>query len=664
MLNVWKNLSVAKKLYAVFGVMALLILLELVALGFAMNTLSALRAFVEGEALWSKAQKNAIHSLHQYAITKDRSFYDAFRGHLRVPMGDHQARLELGKSQPDYDIMFAGFQQGGIHPQDIPGVINLMTRFQRISYLQRAIAVWTRGDDLIQDLIQAADVLQQTIENNSSPSELKAALVRLGQINDQLTELEIEFSKALGEGSRWLESLLFFVLLIAVLTVESTGLFLTFSFSRNLSRSLHELSSAAASVGQGDFTQMVPVRGRDELGQLAVALNKMIKDLQINVGQREKAESASQSKSLFLANVSHELRTPLGVILGYIELMKDPALSNQDRARYLEIIDHTGKNLNRIVNDILDISKVEAGHLDIKVIRFNFQSFIEDVARMLQLKAQTRQTQLQFKSVGPLPVCISTDRDRLRQILVNLVNNALKFTEKGKVTIRYWIKADELHFEVADTGVGIPEDQHDRLFQRFARTDTAQLAGQEGAGLGLALSRGIARILGGDVDLKESRLGHGSIFTASIKLTQSPTAEETPEQLPEQPQAPTAEDLERLRGKHILVVDDAPENQMVVRLFLVKEGVEVETADDGKAGIETALAKPFDLILMDMQMPVMNGFDATRELRRQGYTKPIVAFTANAMKGDEARCLEAGCNALVTKPIEPRHLLKTLAELI
>lgn len=653
----WKDLSVVKKLYAVFGVMAMLILVELLALSFAMNTLSALRALIEGEAIWSKAQKNAVQSLQQYAMTSDPQFYTDFQTHLSIPMGDHLARLELEKRDPDLEAMRRGFVQGGIHPADVDGVIYLLLRFHEVSYIKKATAVWAGGDDFMQELIKAGENLHKAIQEKRGTAAVREALLEIGRINSEVTALEIEFSKTLSEGSRWLERLLFFILLAAVLTVESTGLLLTYSFSRNLNQSLRELNDAAIDIGKGRFGKEVPVRSRDELGQLAMSLNRMSLDLQKNIGEREEAENANQTKTMFLANVSHELRTPLGVILGYVELMKDPDLPASDRSRYLEIVDRTGRNLNRIVNDILDISKVETGHIDLKTSRFNFTQFVQELAGMMDLKAKSRQTDLRFEPRGRIPEFVATDRDRLRQILVNLLNNALKFTDKGSVTVSYWFDGQRIFFEVLDTGIGIPESEKGRLFQQFSRIGSAQQT-PESAGLGLALSRGLARIMGGDLTLKDSTPGTGSTFVVSVKVEHS-------YEVPVEKKSDLADvDLKVLKGRRILVVDDAPENQMIVRLFLTKQGMDVATADDGKAGVELAMKESFDLVLMDMQMPVMNGYEATRELRRLGFQKPIIAFTANAMKGDENRCLEAGCNAFISKPIEQKNLVGTLAKLL
>lgn len=657
MLKWWKNLSVVKKLYAVFGIMALLIILELMALSFAMTTLSAVRAFVEGEALWSKAQKNAVQSLQHYAITQDPKSYAEFRQHLQIPMGDHIARKELESPHPNFERMRQGFLQGGVHPEDVDNIVNLLLRFHDVSYIARAIEVWTRGDELIQELILAAEALHLQIQNKKGPEAINHALQEINRLNFGLTSLEVEFSKTLGEGSRWLEGLLFLILFMAVFTVESTGLLLTFSFSKNLSQSLKELNNAAIEVGKGNFDQKVPVRTSDELGQVAIALNKMIDDLKTSIGKTRKAEDANLTKTLFLANVSHELRTPLGIILGYIELMKDSSLTDLERTNYLNIIDQTGKNLNRIVNDILDISKVETGHIDLKLTSFSLDDFVEDLQRMLVIKAQAINTTLKFQKRGPTPKFITTDRDRLHQILVNLINNALKFTFNGDVQISFWLEQTVLIFEVLDTGIGIPKEHQDRLFKHFSQVDSDYSINQEGAGLGLALSKGLALLMGGDLILKESRMQKGSTFKFWLDI-------QIPENPSEDSKVKPSQNLSTLKGKKILVVDDAAENQTLVSLFLTKEGALVTTADNGKAAVDLAQKNSYDLILMDMQMPIMNGFQATVELRKNGFTKPIVAFTANAMKGDEKKCLEVGCTAFISKPVIRNHLLQTLANLM
>lgn len=656
MLIWWRNLSVSKKLYALVGLMAFLIAMELLTLRFAMHTLSALRAFVEGEGLWSKAQKDAIHSLYQYAATADPKYYDDFSKHLEIPLGDRKARLEMSKKPVDLEATRQGFLQGGVHPDDISGIITLVLRFHRVSYIHRALEVWNLGDEKLDELIAAGKDLQAAVEKRKHAAVVRRALDRVGELNSELTVIEGDFSQILGEGSRWLEGLLLATLLSVVLTIEGTGLLLTFSFSRNLNRSLGELTTAASEVGKGNFTAMVPVRSKDELGQLAEALNKMTEDLRRSLGETKRAEAANQTKSAFLANMSHEIRSPLAVILGFIEVLRDPATPEADREKYLDTIDRTGKNLSRIVNDILDLSKVEAGRLDIETTRFSFADFLEEISSTMQLRAAEQGTDLAFVPKESSPVVVSTDRGRLRQILLNVIGNALKFTEKGRVKVLYWVDEGQLFFEVSDTGGGISPEQQGLLFQRFATSDHGR-AVKPGTGLGLVLSRGLARALGGDLTLKDSKLGEGSTFLIRVHADtdSQPIAHEG---------GRATVDFSVLRGKRILIVDDAAENQTIVRLFLSRYGMEMDFAFDGQEAVDKALDASPDVILMDVQMPVLDGCEATRVLRRRGYKKPIIALTAHAMKEDQEKCFAAGCDDYVSKPIESALLLQALAKAI
>ncbi len=270
MIKWWRNLSVSRKLYSVVGLMAVLIALELFTLLFAMRTLSAVRAFVNGEGAWSKAQKNAVQSLYLYVVYQDDKYYKEFHKHLRVPKGDRIARHELLKTDFNYDIVRAGFIQGDNHPNDIDAMINLLQRFHNISYIHDAIVAWSAADVLMDELIQVAEEIHTGIAANSLNSmQLRKSMERVSAINTKISQLENTFSESLGAGSRWLEQLLMSVLLMTVLTVEVTGLLLTFRFGKNLNSSLNELMETAKAVGQGNFTQVAPVHSEDELGHAA-----------------------------------------------------------------------------------------------------------------------------------------------------------------------------------------------------------------------------------------------------------------------------------------------------------------------------------------------------------------------------------------------------------
>jgi signal transduction histidine kinase/CheY-like chemotaxis protein len=662
LLRHWNNISIFKKLYGVVGVMALLIAVELFSMLFAMDILSAVRGFVGGEGLWSKAQKDAIQSLHQYALTSEPRHYEEFFKHLSINYGDRKARIEMQKPNPDLAVVRAGFEQGGIHPKDIDGVIRLFLRFHSVSYIADAIRYWSEADGMLDELIQAAADLDQEISSRKpSREKIGAALLRIDELNAKLTGLENDFSYVLGEGSRWLENLLKYMLIFAVLIVECTSLFLTFSFSRSLSRSIKGMSETAQKVGAGDFSKTVRVESEDELGQLAKTINQMTQDLENSIGRRRKAESENQTKSLFLANMSHEIRTPLGVILGLTEALKQPDLPKEEQQRFIETIERTGKDLRQIVNDILDLSKVEAGYLDIEKTRFSLPQFVDDLYASLDAKTIKNENVLRFEPAMPMDdqADVFTDRGRLRQILTNILGNGLKFTHRGSVLMTYWLEENRVFFRITDSGIGMTADQSAQLFQAFSQLDSSTTRRFGGTGLGLFLSKHLARLLGGTIVLERSEPDRGSSFLISVESDLTQSLETT---AVKKRQSPHEDKMKRMNGRKILIVDDSAENQVLMQFFLKKWKIDFDQAENGQIAVEKAMTGGFDLVLMDIQMPVMDGYQATQELRKQGFTQPIIALTAHAMKVDRERCLEAGCDEYLTKPIDLKHLQELLAE--
>lgn len=629
--------------------------IELLSLRWAVHTLSGIRTFVEGEALWSKAQKQAVISLHQYGSTFDEEHFQDFKESLSIPLGDRRARLELQKLNPNYDVVRKGFIKGQLHPDDIDNGILFLERFRNVSYVRDAVNYWSEADAMMAELIVVGDDLNAAITAPVKDDEdIAVALAHVDRLNAGLTELEKKFSASLGAGSRWVEATVMITLFCAVLIVGSLSLLITIRFGRYLGRSIREIKNTAIQVGEGQISERVKVHSEDELGQLGGALNKMIDDLQNNIRKKEQAESANEVKSLFLANVSHEVRTPLGVILGLIEILKDPEISEENRQKYMGVIEFTGQNLQQIINDILDISKVETGHLEIRKSKFSLPEFIEEIDRHLQHLAIRTKNILKFQEIGYLPKTINTDPVRLRQILTNLVGNALKFTHEGKVKVTYWSTHDSIHFRVSDTGIGISSEEMEKLFLPFSQLDHSTTRKYGGTGLGLLLSKRFAQSLGGDLQLESSQPGIGSVFSLGIPFG-GPIRSVLSEPLIVTP------DQSQLKGKRVLVVEDSPENQMLIQLFLDKKDMQVECADNGKEGIEKATKNDYDLVLMDMQMPVVDGYTATEELRRRGYKTPIIALTAHAMKEDRERCMRVGCNDYLTKPIDSPVLYRTLA---
>ena len=387
---------------------------------------------------------------------------------------------------------------------------------------------------------------------------------------------------------------------------------------------------------------------------------------------KEAAEVANETKSAFLANMSHEIRTPLGAIIGFSELILSDEVSQSEKINHIEVIKRNGKQLSTIINDILDLSKVEAGKLEFEKSNVHVRDLLDELGVLLNLEAAGKGIQLVISAEGPIPDTIKTDSTRLRQILFNIIGNAIKFTEKGQVDVvlKLWPPDQtKMAFYIKDTGTGITPEQATRLFSPFTQADVKTTRKFGGTGLGLVLSKKLAKALGGDAILFESTLGRGSVFLVTIAhgLSQTTVFEGTERHqwLPTKPfeNTPTSFKSQELGHLNILVVDDSLDNQLFITKILTLAGAQVDTANNGRQGVEKAVAGNYDVILMDLQMPEMDGFEATKQLRLQNYQRPIIALTAHAMKEERKRCLDSGFDEHITKPVDRKFLIKTLAEL-
>lgn len=399
---------------------------------------------------------------------------------------------------------------------------------------------------------------------------------------------------------------------------------------------------------------------------------------------KKRAEEATRAKSEFLANMSHELRTPMTAILGYTELLLEDGDLRRAPARRIEALrtlKRNGQHLMRILADILDLSKIEAGKIEVEQLPTSPCEVIADIESVMRSAAEEKGIAFDVIYKGGIPATIQTDPTRLRQILINLVGNAIKFTACGSVRVTVeLIRAEQgkplLRFAVTDTGPGLSAEAQGRVFESFSQADASTTREYGGTGLGLAVSSHLARLLGGDIEV-ESVEGQGSTFTLSVEvgslegvlMLDDPARQGTEQFVLPGDAGSTIAFLDGVKETgpkaQILLVEDGEDNRRLIASTLRKSGFEVSHAENGKAGVELALAardmgEPFDLILMDMQMPVMDGYEATQRLREAGCQVPIVALTAHAMKGDRERCLNAGCNDFATKPISRRDLLKTV----
>ncbi len=377
------------------------------------------------------------------------------------------------------------------------------------------------------------------------------------------------------------------------------------------------------------------------------------------------AEEANAAKSAFLANMSHEIRTPMTAIVGYAELLGEPTIREHTRQQHVETIRRNGEHLLTVINDILDISKIEAGKMTLESIAVSPRAIIEEVERLMRIRAKAKNLTLEVCYDGEIPSEIQSDPVRLRQILMNLVGNAVKFTEVGGVKIRAGFErsadAPVLVVRVLDTGIGMSREDGERLFKNFVQADASTTRRYGGTGLGLQISRRLAEMLGGSIGFT-STLHKGSEFVLRVETGCIDGVEmEHPSTMQSESVRPSETVVKRhdLIGKRVLLIEDGPDNQRLISYYLRKVGAEVVIAQNGQDGIGVERDQgPFDLMIMDMQMPVMDGYTATQEMRSSGVRTPIIALTAHAMSGDRDRCLRVGCNDYATKPIDRDKLLR------
>lgn len=504
--------------------------------------------------------------------------------------------------------------------------------------------------------IEKARTIMFDDQYETAKRNINGPIARFQSVMNARLNAEMRSAQARTEQTSAVQMLLSLVVLVAI------GGILRLFFCM-VTRPIQEYAGRLHTLDLDSDRFHLSPRGTMEIRMLAQNFNALYQSFQTELGLRrqaeqtmraakEEAERANSAKSEFLANMSHEIRTPINAVIGYGGMMEQTTLSQQQE-RYVSRINTSAKNLLSIVNDILDFTKIEAGKLSMECIPFDVRRVLEDICAMLEVETARKGLRMGLKIAENVPLYVSGDPTRVRQVVLNLAANAVKFTSKGRVDIRAerLETSGMLRFSVSDTGIGISQEEQTRIFKVFTQADASTTRKYGGTGLGLAISRRIAAAMGGGITV-DSAVGKGStfFFTVHLPAAQAPEREETDTPM-----------LSVLKGRQVLLVEDNAINREMTAEILTQMGMTVDTADGGAAAVEKAGQSPYDVVLTDIRMPEVDGYEVARRIRAAGGTMHIVALSADAVDGVTARARAAGMDDCLTKPLDVRRLAQVFA---
>ncbi len=768
------------------------------------RALSLSRAYINAESLYAKHRAHAVEEMIRYAYNQNIFHFQQFKEEIAIPLNGIELRSQIVNENLEFEwpLFQSHLLQAGLSETDAALIVSSFKRFQSSGFVEKSVRRWEQVDPLLIQLMAQGVKIHEAISSSQwSLKEREAELLKLHQINTKIILLEDEFAEWIEQESQQLEQILLRVSVGITLLFMAVSLAAAVYFGQRFRRGVMALYRTALRITQGDLSARVTLPPGDELSKLAEKFNQMtatisesqerlIEQNQQLVDAKDMALQSLNAKSEFLANMSHEIRTPMNGVLGMLELLSTTEL-NEFQRECVTLSLNSAATLLNLINDVLDLSKIESGKLVLESVEFDLHQCVEEIASLYS--AQNKQADLEIACyIAPnVPQIIRGDPTRLRQILANLMANAIKFTESGSVVVRcHTVESREnnhclLHFEIEDTGIGIAPENQDKLFDAFVQADGSTTRRHGGTGLGLTIASELKELMGGDIGV-DSQLGEGARFwftidvmivapypseptlanlhgwligndsinlrilsqyldewniqikrvmdpvellsqlaqhsvdrapdfimlddrlegVSQIQLHQRLLADPKLNPVPmialnrfkdyllepndmapyfEQLSKPlrlsilrrallrlhadtdetittTQESLPPLQG-HIMIVEDNKVNQQVALRMVEKLGLTADIANSGEEAIQLVHEKPFDLILMDCQMPDLDGYQTTAIIRQEESIKeiPIIAITANAIGPVKQRCINAGMDACLIKPVKLELLYQTLA---